>query len=384
MRKIGEVRDPIHVDGDSAPDRIRVLYVDTETVWRGGQEQLFGLISGMCRKGLSPVLAAPKGSPLARKAAKSGIPVVDFRQRSEPSLLALFRMKRILEAHPVQIIHFNTPTPVIPGGLAARLSGVPIVVCSRRVNFPLNSRFSVYKYNWLVDRIFTVSDSIRRTLVAAGVRDDLVEVIYEGADLDWIDALTPPDLDCPGPGLLIGVVAHLSREKGHSTLLEAVELLRRASVRPEFTVMIVGDGKLRPELEAMAGRLELGDRVSFTGFRGDSEALMKRFDIFCLPSLSEGLSSAILAAMAAGLPVVSTSVGGIPELVEEGVTGFLVPSGDSVQLADRLARLLRDPGLRRSFGAAGRRRIEDSFTVTRKLDATVMAYRKLLREKGLG
>jgi glycosyltransferase involved in cell wall biosynthesis len=365
------------------PRPIRVLYVDTETVWRGGQEQLFGLIWGLRRKGLRTLLAAPLDSPLARKAEEAGIPVVEFRQRSEFSPKAYARLRSILRNHPVDVLHFNTPTPVIPGGLAARREGVPVVVCSRRVNFPLSSRFSRHKYNWLLDRVFTVSDSIRQTLLAAGVREDLVEVIYEGADLDWIDSLPPAEVELSGRRPLIGVVAHLSQEKGHTTLLEAVYLMTRSGC-PEFTVVIVGDGELRPALELMVQRFDLGGRVHFLGFRSDSEKLMKRFDIFCLPSLSEGLSSAILAAMAAGLPVVSTTVGGIPELVEDGVTGFLVPPGESEPLAAALTRLLVSPQLCRQFGAAGRRRVEASFTAARKIEATVQAYGKLLREKGLG
>lgn len=362
---------------------IRALYVDTETVWRGGQEQLFGLISGIRGTGLLPLLAAPPDAPLARKVAAEGIPVVDFRQRSEPSPLALLRLVRILRRNPVEIIHFNTPTPVIPGCLAAKLVGIPVAVCSRRVNFPLNSRFSVYKYNGLLDRIFTVSDSIRRTLIQAGVREELVEVIYEGADLAWIDGLPPSTLQFPPGRLVIGMVAHLSHEKGHRTLLEAVRLLRCRPEIPDFLVAIVGDGQLRSELETLATDLELSGCVEFTGFRGDSEALMKRFDVFCLPSLSEGLSSAILAAMASRLPVVSTTVGGIPELVEDGVTGFLVPPLEPEPLAERLARLLVSPDLRREFGASGRHRIEQRFTVAGKLESTAMAYRKLLEEKGI-
>ncbi len=367
--------------GSSRP--IRVLYVDTETVWRGGQEQLFGLIAGLRRRGLQTKLAAPTDSPLARKAEGQGIPVVDFRQRSEVSLLAYPRLRRILRDHPVDIVHFNTPTPVIAGSLAARREGVPIVVCSRRVNFPLGSRFSRHKYNRLLDRVFTVSESIRRTLLAAGVREELVEVIYEGADLEWIDRLPPADLALPEPRPLIGVVAHLSQEKGHTTLLDAVHLLTRTTDL-NFAVVIVGDGKLRPALELMVQRFGLSGRVRFLGFRPDSEALMKCFDIFCLPSLSEGLSSAILAAMAAGRPVVSTTVGGIPELVEDGVTGYLVPPGESEPLAAALARLLASPQLCREFGAAGRKRVEECFTAARKIEATEAAYRKLLREKGLG
>jgi glycosyltransferase involved in cell wall biosynthesis len=360
--------------------RIRILYTDTEDVWRGGQEQLLGLMAGMRSMGHDVWLASPPGSPLGRRALRAGVTVVPFVQRSELSPVAAIRFHRLLRNRRFDIIHFNTPKPVVAGCLAARLARIPVAVCSRRVNFPLRSRLSALKYNLCLDRVFTVSTSIRKTLLTAGVREDLVEVVYEGVNLDWIDRLPPAPLpiDSP-PAFLIGTVAHLSAEKGHLTLLEAARLLSLGGER--FHLALVGDGDLRLLLESKVVDYGLEAQVTFAGFRSDSEALMKRFDVFCLPSLSEGLSSAILAAMASRLPVVSTLVGGIPELVLDGSTGFLVPANHPGKLAEALSKLIRDPALRKSFGEAGRRRVEESFTIRRKLEATDRAYRGLLRRQ---
>jgi glycosyltransferase involved in cell wall biosynthesis len=357
----------------------RILYVDTERLWRGGQEQLLGLMSGMQARGWGILLAAPAESPLAARAAATGIDIVPFQQRAELSPQALLRLLGVLRGNQVDILHFNTPTPIIVGGVAARLRKIPVVVASRRVNFPLKTRLSAVKYNLLLDRVFTVSVSILKTLVQGGVKPMLVETIYEGVDLDWIDSLTT-DFRLPRkPGIVLGTVAHLSPEKGHRTLLEAARLLTERGL--VFHLVLVGEGRLRPTLERIAKQFGLEDRVTFTGFRADSEALMRQFDVFCLPSLSEGLSSAILAAMASAQPVVSTRVGGIPELVREDETGYLVSPDAPEQLAAALARLIVDESLRRRLGRAGRKRVEAHFTLCNKLDESEAAYRRLLDER---
>ncbi len=363
--------------------KVKILYVDTETVWRGGQEQLLGLMLGMQRLGIRIALATPAGSPLGRRSRDEGIEVVDFPQRFELSISAFFRFLGLLRRTGCGILHFNTPKPILVGCLAGRLVGVKVMVASRRVNFPLKTRLSVLKYNLLLDRVFTVSASIRATLVNLGVHAELVEVIYEGVDLATVDALQtdyrlPPALKGP----IIGTVAHLSMEKGHVTLLRAARMLKEKKL--DFSLVIVGGGELREMLETLAGELGLTEQVMFTGFRPDSDALMKQFDIFCLPSLSEGLSSAILAAMAFGLPVVSTTVGGIPELVLNGETGYLVEPEDPESLAQALETLLCNLDARHEFGEAGHRRIESQFTQCQKLQATRDAYLRLLRDPGVG
>jgi glycosyltransferase involved in cell wall biosynthesis len=356
--------------------RLSILYVDTESFWRGGQEQLFSLMIGMRDRGNRVCLAAPPNSPLTAKAREAKIPAYPFKQRSELSPRAFFKLRSILNARHFDIIHFNTPRAVAAGGLAACGFRVPVRISARRVNFPLSSAFSRLKYNWLQDGIITVSESIRETLVAGGVKAAKVAVIYEGVDLGWIDSQKPPSVDLAGDGLVVGTVAHFSPEKGHRTLIEAAAALKNRF--PEVVFVLVGDGGLRPEIERNARQLEVFGQVRFVGFRSDWEALMKHFDIFCLPSLSEGLSSAILTAMGNSLPVVATGVGGIPELVAEGETGLLVIPNRPLELASALARLLSSPELRKRMGAAGRRRIETHFTLQRKLNQTEALYARLL------
>jgi L-malate glycosyltransferase len=356
--------------------KLTILYVDTEKVWRGGQEQLLSLMVGMKKRGHGVWLAAPPQAPLLQKVAGYGIGACPFRQRSELSPLAFVRIARLLGRARFDVVHFNTPRAILAGGLAARACHVPICVSSRRVNFPLRSRLSRHKYTRLQNGVFTVSMSIRETLIEGGIDPDMVKVVYEGVDLDWIDRQLPREERTQGE-VRVGMVAHFSPEKGHRTLLEAIANVNCSKAR----YFLVGDGVLREELQRFAEGLGVAERVVFTGFRSDCEAFMKTMDLFCLPSLSEGLSSAILAAMANRLPVLATDVGGIPELVIHGETGLLVPPGDAVRLTEALDRLLSSVEERKRMGRAGRRRIEENFTLARKISRTEELYLELL-EKG--
>jgi glycosyltransferase involved in cell wall biosynthesis len=361
--------------------KLRILYCDTDKVWRGGQEQLFGLMTGMKARGHVVWLAADKSSALFQRASEAGMTAVGLHQWNEVSPSAFLRIWNILRTEPFDVVHSNTPKSLFAAGLAAKMAGTPAVFCSRRVDFPLRSQLSAWKYNWTTDRILTVSSSIKETLTRAGVKSSKVEIVYEGVDLAWIDEQSAPPMIQPDQELVVGTVAHMSPEKGHADLLEAIHLLRPRFPASHF--YFVGDGKLKMDLVQRAERLQVDENITFTGFRSDSEALMKQFGIFCLPSLSEGLSSAILAAMANRLPVVSTSVGGIPELVLDGVTGLLVPPRDPGRLAAALEKLLGDSDLRRKMGEAGRRRIEEHFTLEQKLSCTEKSYLRLLRTKGI-
>ena len=360
---------------------LKILYVDTDREWRGGQEQLFSLMLGIRDRQHQVWLAAPSDSPLSGKALQSGIETYRFGQGNELSPWAFLQLWKILGRQDFDIIHLNTPRPLVLGGLASKLCGIPLRVCSRRVNFPLNSPLSRLKYNWMQESVVTVSGSIRQTLIQGGVRPDLIKVIYEGIDLDWVDSQQAHAPDHVNSGLVVGTVAHLSPEKGHRTLLEAAP--RVISRVPDVHFILVGRGALMSTLKARVEELGIQKRVTFTGFRSDSEVLMKSFDVFCLPSLSEGLSSAILVAMASSLPVIATQVGGIPELVIDDETGILVSPDDADQLAVGLCKVLESPQLREKMGCAGRQRIEEKFTLERKLNETENLYLSLLESGGI-
>ncbi len=361
---------------------LKILYVDTDREWRGGQEQLLTLMLGIKERQHQVSLAAPSDCLLSSKAREWGIETFPFAQRSELSPWALFQLWNILGKRDFDIIHLNGPRALLAGGVASKLCGVPLRVCSRRVNFPLKSPLSHLKYNWMQESVVTVSISICQTLIDGGIRPDLIHVIYEGVDLAWLDSQQPEPLADVNHRLVVGTVAHLSPEKGHRTLLEAAA--RIVSKVPDVHFVFVGRGELMSELDEMIQELGIQNHVLLTGFRSDSEALMKRFDIFCLPSLSEGLSSAILVAMASRLPVIATQVGGIPELVIDGETGIVVPPNDPDQLAEALCKVLGSCELRQRMGQAGRQRIEESFTLERKLQETESLYSHLLAAAGIG
>jgi glycosyltransferase involved in cell wall biosynthesis len=182
-------------------------------------------------------------------------------------------------------------------------------------------------------------------------------------------------------GLLVGTVGRLHPQKGFASLLAAVARVRERL--PAIRLLLVGGGALRRDLVARAEALGLAEVVIFAGSRGDVPEILAALDLFVLPSLWEGLPNAVLEAMAAGLPVVATAAGGTPEVVVDGETGLLVPPGDVTALAEAIERLLRDPGLRRKMGEAGRKRVEGHFTIEQTVAQTVALYETLLRQKGL-
>jgi glycosyltransferase involved in cell wall biosynthesis len=195
-----------------------------------------------------------------------------------------------------------------------------------------------------------------------------VRTIWNGIDLVRF-ALAGPTVG--GPAVL---VARLVPEKDLPTLLQAVALLVQRE--PSFRLQVAGDGPCLQETQQTVQRLGLGDHVQLLGERRDVPSILRRASLFVLPSRTEGISLTLLEAMASGLPVVATRVGGNAEVIDDGRTGWLVPAGDARQLADAIGRLWRNPDEARQFGQAGRRRVEDYFDV----DLMVGQYEELYQE----
>jgi len=206
----------------------------------------------------------------------------------------------------------------------------------------------------------------------------VLRLVYEGVP----DRIPPSggkealrELGVPPGAPVIGNVAALTDHKDHATLIAAAGIV--VGARPEAHFVIVGEGGLRPELEARVGAGGLQGRVLFAGFRDDVDRLLPAFDVFCLSSHLEGLGTSLLDAMAFGRAVVATAAGGIPEAVEHGITGQLVPVRDPARLAQALLDLLGDPERRRAMGEAGRRRFLDRFTADHMVDETLRVYAEL-------
>jgi glycosyltransferase involved in cell wall biosynthesis len=342
------------------------LFVDTEPVWRGGQDQLLTLLRGLIVRGHRLHMICHPHTLLEERAREAGVTVHPLPVKSEIGPVAFCRILAVLARVRPEILAFNTPRSILLGTLASRMVPVRARIIFRRVNFPLRKNLVTrLKYNWGIDCIVTVSESIRQQLLVDGVPGFRIRTIYEGIDLTPFmkrESLDPRPRNEP---MVVGTVAHFSSEKGLCHLIEAASLIPDVHARMRF--VLVGDGACRQDLENQVRERGLEDCFHFAGFQKNPIPYLGSFDCFVLPSLSEGLSSAILSAMAAGLPVVSTTVGGIPELVRHEENGLLVPPADPIALAQAIQKLYQEPAEACRMGKQGRLRAEKQFALQRMI-----------------
>lgn len=357
------------------------LHIDTAETWRGGQNQVLLTVMGLRAAGVRAALVAHPQGELRRRAAE-GIDLIPLAPRHEADLTAAWRLSRVLRRLRPDIVHAHDPHGVAMASVAVAFNkGLPPprIVASRRVDFPLKSHaFSRWKYRQ-VDLFICASEAIRQILLRQGVEAARAVTVHEGIDLDHVDRAPRADPHAvfwlPHGVPVVGNVAALVPHKGQRDLIDAAALVLRDV--PDAHFLIVGEGELRARLQARITQHGLGRRVLLTGFRPDVLSLLKGFDVFVMSSITEGLGTSILDAMACRKPVVGTRAGGIPEVVADGETGWLVPVGDPRALAAAIVRLLRDPAERERLGEVGRRRVEAQFTVERMVRGTLDAYARL-------
>ena len=302
-------------------------------------------------------------------------------------------LSRLLRKERVEIVHTFFPTSDLWGGLIATLSGCPILVSSRRDMGILRSRKHRVPYrllNPLFDQVQAVSDKVREFCISQDhLPPERVVTVHNGIDLAVIDAEpvghrnSAFGLDQDSPVVI--TVANPRFVKGIDILVRAAALVRKQL--PDTLFVLIGDypyeKSYRQDVLALAKRLGVEDGVRFLGQRDDVCSLLKASDLFCLPSRSEGMSNALLEAMACRLPCVATDVGGNSEVVVDGETGFLVPSEQPDTLAARIVAILRDKKLAKRMGQIGRRVVESKFTVQHMVRRLALLYDDLLRQHGL-
>ncbi len=359
------------------------LHIDTARTWRGGQNQVLLTVAGLRAMGQRTALVAHPNGELRRRAAE-GLDLIPIAPRTEMDLAAAWRLARVLKRLGPDVIHAHDPHGVAMAALALSLGGArggpaPPLVASRRVDFHLKGNsFSRWKYGQ-VDCFIAASEAIRRMLVADGVPEARAVTVHEGIDVDQVDAAPPVNVHeafwLPHQAPVVGNVAALVPHKGQRHLIDAARLVLPDV--PDARFVILGEGELREHLERQVHEHRLEKHVLLPGFRTDVLGCMKGFDLFVMSSVTEGLGTSILDAMACGRAVVATRTGGIPEIVEDGTTGRLVPPRDDRAMADAILAMLRDPALRDRLGAAGRARVLERFTVERMVAETAAVYARV-------
>jgi glycosyltransferase involved in cell wall biosynthesis len=361
------------------------LHVDTARTWRGGQNQVLLTVNGLRAIGQRASLVAHPDGELRQRAAE-GLDLVPLAPRTEMDLSAAWRFARIVKRLAPDVIHAHDPHGVAMASLALSLGAgsahpakAPALVASRRVDFHLKGNsFSRWKYRQ-VDCFIAASEAIRRMLVADGVPEPQTVTVHEGIDVDHVLAAPPVNIHeaffLPHGAPVVGNVAALVPHKGQRYLIDAAHLVVQHV--PDARFVILGEGELREHLQKQVHEHRLEKHVLLPGFRTDVLGCLKAFDLFVMSSVTEGLGTSLLDAMAASRPIVATAAGGIPEIVEDGVNGLLVPPRDHHALAEAIVRALEDVALRQRMGAAGWTRVNERFTVERMVSSTAAVYERL-------
>ncbi len=359
---------------------IRVAYVIWSLGLGGAEQVVIRLASSLDRRRFRPVIfCLNEAGVFAPQATQAGIDVVALEKRGPVDLGAVFRLAGLLRTYHIQVLHTHLWGANLWGRLAARLAGVPTVITTEH-NVDTWKRW----YHFAIDRVLVggttqlvaVSQQVRQFYESRGVGRGRWQVIYNGVDTSAASVRRRSGAyDTLGikPGdRVVGLIGRLVPAKAPQVFLDAVA--QAAQQVPTLKALIIGDGPLRQDVEAQVRRLGLAERVLLTGTRTDIRELLAGMDAVVFSSEREGLSMAMLEAMAAGVPVVATRVGGTPELIESGVNGLLVSPSSPQELAEGLAALLRDPERSTAISRAARKRIEERFALSAMVQAHEALY----------
>ena len=359
------------------------LHIDTARGWRGGQSQVLQTVIGLRALGHRAALVANPGGELHRR-MREGHDLIALAPRSDIDLSEAWNLSRIVKQLRPDLLHAHDPRAVAIAATALSIvapSPRPALVASRRAEFRVaQNSFSRWKYSQ-VDCFIASCAAIRDRLAQDGIPSSRIVIIHDGVDVERIERMTGESVHAhfylPTNAPVVGNVAALVPQKGHQHLIEAAALVVRQV--PDTRFVIVGEGPLRAALERHIKDARLERHVLLAGFRTDVLELTKGFDVFAMSSIHEGMCVALVDAMAAATPVVATRAGGIPEVVVDGNTGFLVEPRDHAAMAGAIIRLLEDESLRVRMGQAGLARARLHFTIERMVRETAGVYERLLR-----
>jgi glycosyltransferase involved in cell wall biosynthesis len=366
---------------DTAARKVKVLYVITRAEHGGAQVHIRDLFA-MLKSEVDPVIATGEDGFLCDEAQNAGVRVHRMKHLVRPirpwtDLRAIAELSAIIRDEKPDLVHTHTSKAGIVGRAAAAITGTPRVFTAHTWSFVegdsrIQSRLATLAERFaakLGGPMIMVSQANRKLALMRriGHPKQLITV--------WNGMPDSPHRAQHGPKEIphIVMVARFAAQKDHATLLRAL-----AGIDLPWALTFAGDGPLRAETQALAAQLGIADRVAFPGATDRVGELLARSDIFVLSTFFEGLPISILEGMRAGLPIITTNVGGSAEAVTEGVNGYLVDIGDIGEMRKRLVSLLEDPGLRLRFGAASRARFEQDFRLEKTAASTLAVYRTAL------
>jgi glycosyltransferase involved in cell wall biosynthesis len=359
---------------------MKVLHLDSGLAFRGGQQQLLQLALGLARVGAEQQLVLRCGSAFERRAAEANLPFITLPFRSEGDLISALQLRTAIRRFQPQIIHAHDARTLGIAALTWAMGTRNRIIAARRVAFPLRRNpLTAMKYRSVAQRIIAVSQYVRDLLVASGVEERRVDVVYDGVELSRISQRSDSrrDLGVEPEACLIGCVGQFAAEKGHEFLIRA--FARIMHVIPPAMLVLIGDGELKGKYRMLVQQLGLEGKVLFQEFVPHLGSVLPALDLFVFPSLHEGLGSSLLAAMACEVPICASRTGGIPEIIQDGETGYLFNPGDVAAITQSMLEALQSPQRSRDLAKTAAKTAVQRFSVARMVEATCEVYANVLQ-----
>ena len=357
----------------------------------GAEVLLVDLVRGSKDAGYDVSVGYSTYGPLERNLVVLGISCTRLPRLGRVDPILLLRMCQLILREKPDIVHTHLFKSDLHGRLAARLCGVPVVISTSHNNDVWARRFPLgifYGFTAkLTDKVIAVSNEVREYQIQyTGISPHKIIVIDNGvnvqrfANQEHAGLSLRHEFQISAGTPLIGIIGRLQPQKDHENFLKAAVQIR--SKLPDARFLVVGDGPLREELMAQAQTLGLGSSVIFCGIRQDIPAVLSAIDLLVISSKWEGLPVTLLEGMAARRPIVSTAVGGVPNVVADGQAALLVPPEDSLTLANACLKILQDPALAQSLAQAGYERVKNQFSLDAMIGKTLKLYEELLENYG--
>jgi glycosyltransferase involved in cell wall biosynthesis len=364
----------------SSTNSMRILHLDEQREWRGGEQQASYLMKGLAARGHNVFMAGRSDTPfLTRDHGFRPEKIFPAPFLFELDLWTASQLAGIVDRYKIDIVHAHTSHAHGIACVLRTLTSRPKIIVSRRVDFPPKTGlFSRIKYG-RADHYIAISNCIGKVLTDYGISEKKVTVVHSGIDLARLDVepIRREDLGIPEGVLLIGNVAALVGHKDHETLVRAMtQVVKRI---PDARLIIAGEGPLRPNLEQQIATLGLNRNITLLGYRKDIPNILRALDLFVMSSKEEGLGTSVLDAMACDIPVVATAAGGIPEMIQDNQTGLLAPVGDAEALANAIIRPYSDEKLKSHLQTNAQKLVHSQFTAERMVEGNIRVYERVLK-----
>lgn len=363
---------------------MRVLHIASERTWRGGEQQMAYLIEELQQLQVNSFVACRRHSAFETYCQQHNIPHISLSFAKPLLPLAARQLQQYISRHQIQLLHLHSSLAHTLGVLTHLLGARADLILSRRVAFSIGRNpLSVFKYNYSgIKRIICVAEEVSRQMAASIADGSKCIVVHDGIDIDTLrNTINPQEkylrhtYKIPPDVRLIGNVSALDRHKDYFTFLDTVKLLKEQGLQARY--FAIGSGPLEQQIKAYARKLGLQNDVIFTGFIPNAKQALAELDILLFTTIKEGLGSTVLDAFACRTPVVATNTGGIPEMVQDGITGMLAPVKSPEALAQKCLQVLQNPELREYLVENASKKVME-FTKEQTALKTLAVYKEVL------